>query len=193
MFAQDLRSLMRLPLQTSRPLRAQYRQIACCTNRGKRAGKAGLKALASGHGFDDLSAATWPVAGRAIGMVGVEPMQDAGAVQKVVNEGIDGDQAGPDLAPEPQLSWSSKQDGRQGHGEHLVRDAVDFAQRRDQGVPHSGQPVRTSRSARRLQPLVDPADQITIGNIATKEVEGIGGLVEVAVAQVVGREGQRLM
>jgi thymidine phosphorylase len=38
---------MRLPLHTSRPLWAQYRQIACWTNLGKRAGKAELKALAS--------------------------------------------------------------------------------------------------------------------------------------------------
>ena len=39
-----------------------------------------------GHSFNDLSAAAWPVAGRAIGMGGAEPAQDAGAVQKVVNQ-----------------------------------------------------------------------------------------------------------
>ena len=48
-----------------------------------------------------------PVAGRAIGMGRAEPVQYAGAVQKVVNEGIDGDHAGPDLMPEPQLFWRS--------------------------------------------------------------------------------------
>src|SRR6476660_9247918 len=57
-----------------------------------------------GHSFNDLSAAAWPVAGRAIGMGGAEPVQDAGAVQKVVNEGIDGDHAGPDFGPQPQLA-----------------------------------------------------------------------------------------
>src|SRR5437762_8829039 len=40
-------SSTRLPLQTSRPLWAQYRQIACWTNRGNTAANAGLKALAS--------------------------------------------------------------------------------------------------------------------------------------------------
>src|SRR5205823_6093951 len=41
---------------------------------------------------------------------------------------------------------------------------------------------------RRLQPVVDPADQIPFGNVANEQVEGIGGLVEVAVAQVMGRD-----
>src|SRR3984893_17814840 len=70
------------------------------------------------HGFNDVSAAAGPVAGRAIGMVRAEPVQDAGAVQKVVNEGVDRDHAGADLMPPPQLSWRSEQDAGQGHGEH---------------------------------------------------------------------------
>jgi hypothetical protein len=121
-------------------------------------------------------------------MVRAELVQDAGAVQKVVNQGVDGDHAAADLAPEPQLFRRSEQEGRQGHGEHLVGDAVDFAQRRDEGVPHAGQPVRASWTACRLQPLVNPADQIPIGNVANEQLDGIGGLVEVAVAQVMGRE-----
>ena len=35
-----------------------------------------------------------------------EPVQDAGAVQKVVNEGVDGDQGSADLRPERQLLWA---------------------------------------------------------------------------------------
>ena len=97
-----------------------------------------------------------------------EPVQDAGAVQKVVNEGVDGDHAGADLMPEPQLFGRSEQERGQGHGQHLVGDPVDVAQRRDEGVPHAGQPVGTRRSISRLQPLVDPADQITLGNVANE-------------------------
>ena len=96
--------------------------------------------------------------------------------------------AGADLAPEPQLFRRSEQDGRQGHGQHLVGDPVDFAQRRDDSFSHSGQPVRASRTVRRLQPLVDPADQIAIGDVANEEVERIGELVQVAVTQVMGRQ-----
>ena len=33
-------------------------------------------------------------------MVGLEPCQDAGADQKVVHQGVDGDHAGADLVPE---------------------------------------------------------------------------------------------
>ena len=65
---------------------------------------------------------------------------------------------------------------------------MNFAQRRDDGVPHAGQPVGTSRAICRLQPLVDPADQIAIGNVANEQVQRIGGLVEAAVAQVMGRQ-----
>ena len=36
-------------------------------------------------------------------MFRIEPVQDAGAVQKVVNERVDGDHARPDLVPQPQL------------------------------------------------------------------------------------------
>ena len=65
---------------------------------------------------------------------------------------------------------------------------MNFAQRRDDGVSHAGQPVRTSRAICRLQLLVDPADQIPIGNVANEQVQRIGGLVEAAVAQVMGRQ-----
>ena len=47
MLSQRLASSMRLPLQTSRPLWLQYRQIACCTNRGKILGYDGLNCRAS--------------------------------------------------------------------------------------------------------------------------------------------------
>ena len=61
---------------------------------------------------------------------------------------------------------------------------MNLAQRPDDGVPHSGQPVRTSRTVRRLQLLVDPTDQVAVGNVPNEQVQRIGGLVEAAVAQV---------
>jgi len=86
---------------------------------GKHRGEGGIEGAGIdpfSHNFNDLSAAAAPVAGRAIGMVGAEPVQDAGAVQKVVNEGVDRDHAGANLAPQPQLFRRSEQDGGQGHG-----------------------------------------------------------------------------
>jgi hypothetical protein len=49
--------------------------------------------------FDDVGAAARPVAGDAVGVVGPEPGQDAGPVQEIVDQGVDGDHAAPDLAP----------------------------------------------------------------------------------------------
>jgi Caspase domain len=47
LFAQRARSSILLPLQMSRPCCEQYRQIACCTNRGKVCGNPVLNCLAS--------------------------------------------------------------------------------------------------------------------------------------------------
>jgi hypothetical protein len=47
MLAQGVASSIRLPLQTSRPLWLQYRQIACWTNRGKVWGNDELNCRAS--------------------------------------------------------------------------------------------------------------------------------------------------
>ena len=81
---QDWRSSIRLPLQTSRPDWAQYRQIACWTNRGNGCGKPGIELPGIdplGHGLYNVGAAATLVAGSTIGMVGLETCQDAGADQ----------------------------------------------------------------------------------------------------------------
>jgi len=88
--------------------------------------------------LNNVSAAPSPVAGRAVGVDGAEPMQDAGAVQKVVNQGVDGDHAGSDLLPEPHPVGRAEQERGQRHGQYFVGDAVNLAQRRDDCVPHLG-------------------------------------------------------
>jgi hypothetical protein len=130
---------------------------------------------------------TGPVAGRAIQVVRVEPSQNAGPVQKIVHQRIDRDHAAADLDPEDQLFGSAEQEGGQGHGEDLVRDTVDLPHRLDQGRRHSRQPVRARRTVGGLQLGVDPADQIAVGNVADEQKQGVGGLVEVAIPQVMAR------
>jgi hypothetical protein len=64
-------SLIRFPLQTSRLLWLQYRQIACWTNRGKVCGKRAIELPGVdplSHACNDLGAATWSVAGHAVSM-----------------------------------------------------------------------------------------------------------------------------
>ena len=55
-----------------------------------------------GDGIDNVGAPARLVAGCTIRMVGVESCQDAGADQKVVHQGVDGNHAGADVVPEAQ-------------------------------------------------------------------------------------------
>jgi hypothetical protein len=68
-----------------------------------------------GDGLNNVSAAAGPVAGRTIQVVGIEPGENAGPVQKVVHQRVDGDHAAADLGPEAHLSGSTEQQGGQGH------------------------------------------------------------------------------
>jgi hypothetical protein len=65
-------------------------------------------------------------------MGGLEPGQDPGPVQEIVDQGIDRDQVHADFQPPRANISGTNQNARQGHGEHLVRNAVDVAQRLDQ-------------------------------------------------------------
>ena len=133
-------------------------------------------------------AAAEPVAGRTIQVVRVEPSEDPGPVQKVMNQRVDGDHAAADLDPEDQFFGSAEQEAGQGHGEDLVRDAVDLSHRLDQGRCHSRQPVRARRTVGGRQLGVHPADQIAIGKVADEQEQGVGSLIEMAIPQVMARQ-----
>ena len=72
-------------------------------------------------------------------MVSLESCQDAGADQKVVHQGIDGNHAGADLVPEVQAFRGGQQDAGQAHGQDLVRNAIDLPERSDHELPAVGQ------------------------------------------------------
>ena len=191
LLAQRFASSIRLPLQTSRPFWAQYCQIACWTNRGKVCGNVGLNcraSICSATACNNVGAAAGPVAGRPVRVVRVEPGQDPGPVQKIVNQRVDGDHAAADLGPEDHFLGSAEQKGGQGHGEDLVR-----RHRRSPASARSGPPPfeatgRARRTVGGLQLGVDPADQVAVGNVADEQEQGIGGLVEVAIPQVMARQ-----
>jgi hypothetical protein len=50
----------------------------------------------------------------------VEPGQDAGPVQKIMNQRVDGDHPAADLDPEAHVHGGVEQEGGQGHGEDLA-------------------------------------------------------------------------
>src|SRR5215472_17938336 len=71
-------------------------------------------------GVDNFGAATGAIAGRAIGMARLKPGQDAGPMQKIVHQGINGNHAGADLDPEAHPFRYTEQNAGQGHREDLV-------------------------------------------------------------------------
>ena len=65
-------------------------------------------------------------------MGGLEPGQDPGPVQEIVDQGIDRDQLHADFQPLRANVSGADQNAGQGHSQDLVRNAVDVAQRLDQ-------------------------------------------------------------
>ena len=66
----------------------------------------------------------------------------------------------PTSLPEGQAVRGGQQDAGQGHGQDLVRDAVDLPERSDQSFPQLGEPVGVGWVIGALELPVDPADQI---------------------------------
>ena len=109
-------------------------------------------------------------------------------MQKVVHQRVDRDQAAADLDPARAAFGGGEQNAGQRHGQHLVGNAVNLPQRIEQRLAHPIEPVGSVRIIGFAQPVIDPADQIAVRNIADEQVERIGGLVEAAVAQIVARQ-----
>src|SRR4029077_3198495 len=81
----------------------------------------------AGNQPDNVGAAAWPVAAGPVGMGGLEPAQDPGPVQEVVDQGIDGDQVHANFQPPRANVSGADQNARHRHGQDLVRNAVDVA------------------------------------------------------------------
>ncbi len=77
---------------------------------------------------NNVGAATWLVAALAVRMGRVEPVQDSGPVQEIMDQGIDRDQLYANLQPVGANVASADQDPRQRHGQHLVGNAINVAQ-----------------------------------------------------------------
>src|SRR6516165_10831285 len=89
---------------------------------------------------DDVGAAVRLIAAKAVWMTRPEPMQDTGAVQKIVHQGVDGDHVSASFGPARVLA-AQEQIGQR-HRQDLVRYAVDVPQRPNNGFAHADRPVR---------------------------------------------------
>ena len=121
-------------------------------------------------------------------MVGAQPPQDPGSVQEIMDQGVDSHEGRADFEPQrPSLSGAQQQ-GRQRHRQDLVSHAVDVAQRTDDGLAKGSEPIRRL-GIHRTQLLIDPADEIVIGDIAHEQEQAVRHLVQAAVAQRVAGQG----
>ena len=183
---------MRRPLQRLSPASAQNRQIACWTKRGKLAGIGGIEPARidlAGDPLDDRGAAARGIAAGAVGMLGLEIPQNAGAVQEIVHQRIDRDHHRAGFDPGWPLGVPGKQQLRESHRQHLVRHAVNVSERLEQGLTQPRGSIGCRNGIDVCQPAVDPADDVAISQIAHEQEEAVGGLVQPAVAQIMSRQG----
>ena len=131
---------------------------------------------------DNVGAAAWPVTAGTVRMGSLEPGQDPGPVQKIVDQGIDRDQLHANFEPARANVSSADQNARHRHCQDLVRNAVDVAHRLDQANARLRQGVWSAGLVRLVEAVIDPADQVAIGNVANEQEQAVGNLIQVAVS-----------
>jgi hypothetical protein len=60
--------------------------------------------------LNNVRALTWPVTRDPVGVLSRKTAQDPSPVQKIVNQGVNGDQAGARFMPMRPVLWGGKQD-----------------------------------------------------------------------------------
>lgn len=83
----------------------------------------------AGYAFDDRGATARGVAAGTVSVVGVQLSENAGAVQGIVHQGVNGDHHRAGFNPGRTLGIPSEQQTGQRHRQHLVRHAVDVPER----------------------------------------------------------------
>ncbi len=130
-----------------------------------------------GNALDDLGAPGRPVAGRAIGMGRIEPAQDTGPDQEIVDQGIDRDHGRANFGPSGPIGSAAEQQARQRDAQHLVRYPVKVPQRPQNGFPHSADPIRRSWTIGLSEPPIEPADHISVSDVPNEKEQAVGHLV----------------
>jgi hypothetical protein len=86
------------------------------------------------------------------------------------------------------LAGADQQRG-EGHRKDLVRYAMHVAQWLEQNGPILGDTLKRVVSAYAAQLPVNPANQVTVSDVANKQKQAVGDLVEDAVAKIVTEQG----
>ena len=77
---------------------------------------------------DDIGTATWPITGTAIGVTGIQALQNTRSMQQIVHQRVDCDHAGPGFEPQGAVPAGAEQQVCAGHVQHLVGYAIDVTQ-----------------------------------------------------------------
>ncbi len=119
--------------------------------------------------LDQVGAATWRIAAGAINVLNPVFMKDASTMHPVMNERVDGDHRGSGRDPALASRISAQQNVGEGHRQHLIGDALNPAQRFQQGCSHLLDATESGWVISQLQLLIDPADEIAATDIASKK------------------------
>jgi hypothetical protein len=122
-------------------------------------------------------------------VLGLEPAQDPGPVEPVVNEGVGHEQAHSGREPAFPLQVCSKQEVGKGHRDDLAPDPVHAAKRLKKSHSHPLSAIRSTPLVGCCKLLVNPAHQVALAGVAQEEEQGVGGLVQTTFPQRVGGKG----
>ena len=105
-----------------------------------------------------------------------------------MHQRVNGNHNHPGFGPQDAALIPRQEETGERHRQHLVRHAVDLGERLDQGLSQPGCSIGPRSEIGVSQALVDPADEIAIGDIPPEQEQAVCRLVEPAVAQIVGRQ-----
>jgi hypothetical protein len=125
-----------------------------------------------GNGKQSVGAAAWVVAANAIRVGRRKPIEDASAMQEVVDESVDDDNRRPDVEPAGASRASPDQQPSQGHANGLIGDPIDILQRANERRPGCGNIGGVGCDL-----PINPLNDVAIGNVADEQKQTVRSLV----------------
>ena len=114
---------------------------------------------------DDLGTAAFGVAGRAVPMGNPAVLQNAGAVQEIVDQRVNGDHGLSGLEPNgPVVARAYHQPGQR-IGQDLVGHTENLSERADQGFLSGSLQIGVRQPCGGFQLAIDPADEIAPSDV----------------------------
>jgi hypothetical protein len=142
----------------------------------------------SRNGSKNVGAAPRPITANPVAVSRLEAVQNPRSMQKVMNQGVDGNHLAACLEPIGPRSGRRHQDLRKGHGEHFIGNPKYAAHRNHECLL----PDKAGLGAYVpdiVQLSIDPAEKIAACDVADKEIEAVCRLIQSPVPQPVSGNG----